>query len=325
MKHKGKLLTWATLGMLLAHAAAQAASGQAEANIALQAGQADKALAMLRDLPPGQSGSAEAHNLRCRVLFTLEQWNDAVNECEQAVSMDPKSSDYHMWLGRSLGEKADNSSFVLAYGLARRALAEFQRAVQIDPRNAEALADLGEFYDSAPGVVGGGTDKAESVAKELDRVDPARAHELRASIAMSNHDYATTEREFKEAIAQSKHPAFQWMRLGSFYRQTKQWQAMDNAVRAGYNAAEKDSTAAVALFNGASVLIKANRDANLAKKLLQAYLASPSQTEEAPAFVAHVWLARLLAQSGDKQEAQRERQAALSLANNYRPAQNLRF
>lgn len=316
---------WAAMGVLLAHAAAQTASGQAEANIALQAGQADKALAMLRALPPGEAGSAEAHNLRCRVLFTLEQWDEAVNECQQAVNMDPNNSDYHMWLGRALGEKADKASFVSAYSLAKRALAEFQRAVQIDPRNAEALADLGEFYDSAPGVVGGGTDKAESVARELDRVDPARAHELRAAIAMSNHDYATTEREFKEAIALSKHPAFQWMRLGSFYRQTKQWQAMDNAVRAGYAAAERDETAAVALFNGASVLIKANRDPELAKKLLQAYLASPAQTEEAPAFVAHVWLARLLAQSGDKQDAQRERQAALSLANSYKPAQNLRF
>lgn len=325
MKHRGKLLAGAALSMLLVHAAAQAGSGQAEANIALQTGQADKALEMLRALPPSEAGTAEAHNLRCRVLFTLEQWDDAVNECQQAVSMDPNNSDYHMWLGRSLGEKADKASFVSAYSLAKRALAEFQRAVQIDPRNAEALADLGEFYDSAPGVVGGGTDKAESVARELDRVDPARAHELRAAIAMSNHDYAATEREFKEAIAASKHPAFQWMRLGSFYRQTKQWQAMDNAVRAGYAAAERDRTAAVALFNGASVLIKANRDPELAKKLLQAYLASPSQTEEAPAFVAHVWLARLLAQSGDKQDAQRERQAALSLANSYRPAQNLKF
>jgi tetratricopeptide (TPR) repeat protein len=239
--------------------------------------------------------------------------------------MDPNNSDFHMWLGRALGEKADKASFVSAYSLAKRALAEFQNAVQLNPRNAEALADLGEFYDLAPGVVGGGTDKAQSVATELERVDPARAHELLASIAMSNHDYAGTEREFKEAVAVSKHPAFQWMRLASFYRQTKQWPQMDSAVRAGYAAAQKDRTSAVALFNGASVLIEANRDLEMAKKLLQAYLASPGQTEEAPAFVAHVWLARLLAQSGDISGAQRERQEALSLANSYKPAQNLKF
>lgn len=320
------LLSGAALGaMLLVHASAQAADLQSEANLALQAGQADKALSMLQSLPPTEANSAEAHNLRCRVLFTLEKWNAAVNECQQAVNLQPNNSDYHMWLGRALGESADKASFLSAYGLAKRALAELQRAVQIDPGNAEALADLGEFYDSAPGIVGGGDDKAESVAKQLDRVDPARAHELRAGIAMSNHDYATAEREFKESIALSKDPAFQWMRLASFYRKTKQWAPMDNAVRAGFNAAERNKHSAVALFNGASVLIEANRDLELAKRLLEEYLASPVQTEEAPTFVAHVWLAQLLAKSGDKSGAQRERQAALALANTYKPAQNLRF
>lgn len=302
-----------------------ASAGQAEANTALQAGQADKALAALRALPPDQANSAEAHNLRCRVNFTLEDWDGAANECQQAVDMDPNNSDYHMWLGRALGEKADSASFLTAYNLAKRARAELERAVQLNPRNAEALADLGEFYNSAPSIVGGGTNKAQSVAQELDRVDPARAHELRAAIAKDARDYGTTEREFKAAIAASKHPAFQWMRLASFYRQTKQWGPMESAVQSGFVAAQHDSTAAVALFNGASVLIKANRNPQLAAKMLEAYLGSPRQTEEAPAFVAHVWLAKLLAQAGNKQGAQRERQAALNLAQNYKPAQNLRF
>ncbi|MFP5235917.1 MAG: tetratricopeptide repeat protein [Acidobacteriota bacterium] len=326
MRDWTKLLSAAALGAaILLQAPAQAANLQSEANVALQAGQADKALAMLRSLPPGEANSAQAHNLRCRVLFTLEQWNAAANECQQAVNMEPNNSDYHMWLGRALGESADKASFLSAYGLAKRAVAELQRATQLDPHNAEALADLGEFYNSAPGIVGGGEDKAESVAKELDRVDPARAHELRAGIAMSNHDYGTAEREFKESIALSKDPAFQWMRLASFYRKTKQWALMDNAVRAGFNAAERNKHSAVALFNGASVLIEANRDLDLARRMLEAYLASPVQTEEAPTFVAHVWLARLLAKSGDRSGAQQQRQAALALANSYKPAQNLKF
>jgi hypothetical protein len=81
----------------------------------------------------------------------------------------------------------------------------------------------------------------------------------------------------------------------------------------------------VALFNGASVLMRSNRKPALAIKMLEAYLASSGQTEEAPAFVAHIWLARLRAQSGDKAAAQRERQAALDLANGYKPAQDLKF
>jgi hypothetical protein len=48
-------------------------------------------------------------------------------------------------------------------------------------------------------------------------------------------------------------------------------------------------------------------------------------TEEAPAFVAHTRLARLKAQLGDKAGASRERSAALALAHDYKPAQELKF
>lgn len=299
--------------------------GMAAVNAALQAGQADRALALLKSLPQPAANSAEAHNLRCRVLFTLEQFEAAKNECEQAVALDAQNSNYHLWFGRTLGEVADRASFVSAYGLAKRARSEFEQAAQLNPHNAEALADLGEFYSSAPGVVGGGTDKAANVAAQLDRVDPARAHELRAAIARENRDMGAAERELKAAVAASAHPSFQWMRLASFYRKSKRYAEMESAVQSGWTAAQRDAHAAVALFNGASVLIKSNRNPTLAIKLLEAYLASPAATEEAPAFTARVWLARLRAQTGDAEGARRERAEALALAQDYKPAQDLKL
>lgn len=299
--------------------------GLAEADAALQAGEADKALALLRSLPEPAGNSAEAHNLRCRVLFALEQYEGANRECEQAVNLDPQNSSYHLWFGRTLGEVADRANFLSAYNLAKRARSEFEQAVQLDPRNGEALADLGEFYSSAPGVVGGGTGKAAGVAAQLDHVDPARAHELRSAIARENKDTAAAEREMKAAIAASAHPAFQWMRLASFYRKSKRWQDMEDAVQSGWAAAQRDPHAGVALFNGASVLIKANRDPALAIRLLETYLASPRATEEAPKFTARVWLARLRGQTGDTEGARRERAEALALAQEYKPAQDLKW
>lgn len=294
-------------------------------NAALQLGEADKALTLLRSLPAVEASSAEANNLSCRVLFTLEQWDAAAAACEQAVNLDQQNSSYHMWLGRALGERAENASFVSAYNLAKRARSEFEQAIQLNPRNAEALADLGEFYNSAPGVVGGGTSKAESVAAELDRVDPVRAHELRGFIAEDRKDYGTAEREFKIALGASKHPAFQWVKLASFYRRVKRWDAMDAAIRSGAVAAERDRTAGVALFNGASALIKANRDPQEAIQLLEAYLNAPTKTEEAPVFVAYVWLARLKTKTGDLDGARHDRATALALASGYKPALDLKI
>jgi predicted Zn-dependent protease len=301
------------------------ANGLAQVNAALQAGEADHALDLLKSLPEPVNNSSEAHNLRCRVLYSLEQFEAATTECQQAVNLDPLNSMYHLWLGRAVGEAADHANFMSAYALAKRARVEFEQAVQLDPRNGEALADLGEFYSSAPGVVGGGTDKAAGVASQLDRLDPTRAHELRGAIARESNDMATAERELKAAVAASPHPAFQWMRLASFYRKAKRYADMDSAVESGSTAAQRDPHASVALFNGASVLIKSNRNPALAIKLLETYLAAPTATEEAPAFTARVWLARLKAQTGDTEGARRERAQALALAQGYKPARDLKL
>ena len=294
-------------------------------NTALQQGEADSALSQLAALPADEGASAEAHNLRCRVYFTLENFDGAVKECEQAVQLEGQNSDYHMWLGRALGEKASRTSFVSAYGLAKRTRGEFEQATKLDPRNAEALADLGEFYSSAPGVVGGGMDKAQGVAVQLDKVDPARAHELRARMAEGNKDYATAEHEFHAAIGASAQPAFQWMTLASYLRRQQRWTELDTAVQKGWSLAQQEKHAAVAMYNGASMLIRANRNLPLAAKMLDAYLASPMKTEEAPAFVAHVQRARIAAKLGDTATAKRERDAALALASEYKPAQDLKF
>ena len=293
----------------------------AAANAALQAGDADRVMTMLDSLP----ASAEVLGLKCRVQFVLEHWDAAVEVCQQAVNLDQQNSDDHLWLGRALGEKADRASFMSAYSLAKHLRDEFETAVRLNPRNAEAMADLGEFYASAPSVVGGGTEKAEALLPQLDQVDPVRGQELRARIADEKKDYESGERYFKSAIAMSQHPALQWMTLASFYRRRQRWDDLDSAIQSGLKAAQRDRHSGLALFNGSDALIKAKRNPALAEKMLEDYLASSNLTEEAPAFVAHTRLARLKAQLGDKAGASRERSAALALAHDYKPAQELKF
>jgi tetratricopeptide (TPR) repeat protein len=316
------------LGLVVAMTLSMPAQSQgkqlAQANAALQAGEADKALTLLEPLAqPG--GEAEAYNLRCRVEYTLEQWDRATSDCEQAVKLDGQSSDDHMWLARALGEKARRASFLNAYSLAKRVRAEFEEAVRLNSRNARALADLGEYYYSAPGVVGGGINKSETVAAELDRIDPARADELRGRIAEQRKDYGTAEREYKQAITASAHPAYQWMALASFYRERQRWTEMESALRSGESAAQRDKQAGVALYNGASLLRDTGRDPARAVRMLEEYLAGSAKTEEGPAFVAHVWLAQLKESLGDAAAASRERAAALALAQEYMPAHDLKY
>jgi len=295
-----------------------------QADDALQAGEADKALALLTPLPTSGQGAAEAQNLLCRVRFTLQQWDAAVKACALAVRLDANNSNDHMWLGRALGEKADRASFLSAYSLGKRVRSEFEQAVQLDPNNAAALSDLGSFYKDAPGIVGGGLDKAEAIAARLDKVNQARAFELRGRIASSRKDYVTAERDFKQAIAVSSHPAEQWTILASFYRGRQRWSDMEAAIHSCVNAAARDKHPGVALYDGAGVLIEAGRDPALAAKMLEDYLAGSSKSDEGPAFVARVRLGRLKQQLGDAPGAQREFAAAAVMAHDYNPAQDLR-
>jgi predicted Zn-dependent protease len=327
LRRLGKAARGVALGLLTLIAVASG-SGQGakekqtldQANQALQAGEADKALDLLNSLPQGGMWLAEAQNLACRVHFTLQQWDAAVRECQQAVRLDGQNSSYHMWLGRALGEKASRASFLSAFSLGKQVRTEFEAAARLNSHNAAALTDLGEFYREAPGIVGGGLDKAAGIAAQLDRIDPARAHQLRARIAEERKDYGTAEREFKAAIATAAHPAMYWTSLASFYRRRQRWPELEWAIRNCVSAAERDKHAAVALYDGAGVLIESNRDPALAAKMLGDYLASSSKTEEAPAFEAHLRLARLKKQLGDTAGAQRELASALALAHNYKPA-----
>jgi tetratricopeptide (TPR) repeat protein len=308
---------------LAASACAQGSREQfAQANAALQAGEADKALLLLNPLT--QTGAADAYNLRCRVFYTLEQWDRAVGDCEQAVKLDRENSEYHLWLGRAYGEKASRASFMSAYALAKRTRSAFEEAVRLNPRNSQALADLGEFYADAPSVVGGGAQKAEGVAAQLDKLYPVRAHELRGRIAEQRKDLDGAEQEYKLSVSTSSHPALQWMTLASFYRRHERWTEMESAVRSGETAAqhEHDKQSGEALYNGALLLRSSNRDPMRAARMLEEYLASSAKTEEAPAFVAHLSLARLKEQLGDQATANRERAAALAMAHEYKPAED---
>jgi Flp pilus assembly protein TadD len=288
----------------------------------LNFGRADQALERIDSILSQDASDAEAHHLRCRVLYQEQRWDEAIGACRRAVAIDPGNSEYHMWLGRALGEKADRASFIQAYKLARQVRGEFETAVRLDPRNAEALADLGEFDVDAPAIVGGGITKAEDVATQLEAVSPVDAHQLRSHIAEQKKDYALAEEELKAAIAVSPAPAREWMDLASFYRRRERLDDMVAAIHTGaaLDRHPHDAASSAALVDGASLLTRTGREPETAVELLREYLASPAPSEEAPAFAVRAQLARLLLQQGDPEAAEREIAMVHVLASGYRDA-----
>lgn len=297
-------------------AATLASASQSPVDL-LANGRVDDAIVSLNHRLQQDPDDAEAYHLLCRAHFDFQDWNSAVSACERAVSLDPKSSRDHLWLGRAYGEKADSSSFFTAVGLAKKARGEFEAAVQIDPSNAEARSDLAEFYLEAPGIVGGGRDKAAEQAEALNALNSSKAHWIKGRIAEKNKDKTAAESEYRAAIAASHGRGIDWLNLAFFYKRTHRLDEMEHALRQAVAAPPEQPEV---IMEAGETLVRANRNLPLAMEWLHQYLSGP-MVELAPAFKAYYWLGQAQEKQADPSAAMRSYRTALALATHYSRAQ----
>jgi tetratricopeptide (TPR) repeat protein len=298
----------------LAHAANRSPTiGSAEM---LSAGRVDDAIESLQRQIQQSGASARTYNLLCRAYYMLGDWDRGIHACEQASKLDPQAGLYQLWLGRAYGEKADRVSMFSAARLAKKVRESFERAVDLDPANWKARADLAEFYVEAPGMMGGGKEKALKEAAAIGPLNPAIAHWVVAQVAEKDRNSAAAEAEYRAAIAASNSGARAWDDLAAFFKKSNRLEEMEQAV-GHLETARLDEPDA--LMDGAQMLLETGRNFPLAERLLRRYLSSPD--EEGPAFKAHDMLGQLLEKQGNRQEAAQQYRAALELAHSYAPAQ----
>jgi len=283
----------------------------------LATGHVDEAMPLLEQQVRQAPNDAAGYNLLCRAYFVMEDWDRGISNCERARDLDSQNSHYHLWLGRIYGEKADRVSFLSAAGLAKKVRTSFERAVELAPNDWEARADLGEFYLEAPGIVGGGKDKARDQANALMPIKPGKAYWLLGRIAEKSKNMAEAERQFRAGIAATNSGVRAWVELAIFFRHANRLDEMEKALREAENAPTDDH---LALMDGASLLVRTGRDPALGIRLLRRYF-SVGTVEEGPAFKAHEHWGQLLERQGDHRGAAQEYHAALALFHNYRRAE----
>lgn len=284
----------------------------------LAAGRIDEAIADLNSRLSKAPSDAESSNLLCRAYFALGDWDRAEPHCRKATTLDPDNSRFHLWLGRVDGEKADRANFLSAAGLAGKVRGEFERAVQLDPKDVDARLDLAEFYLAAPGIVGGGEQKARQQAQAIGAINPAREHWVYARIAEQRKDDAVTaEREYHQYIDLSHGDTEAWLNLALFLRRQKRFDEMEQAI---VKLSQAPMTKPDVLVEAAQILYGAGRNSSLAVEMVRRYLAS-GPVEAAPAFQARYLLGMLLEKQGDKDGAAREYRASLALVHNFSAAQ----
>ena len=110
---------------------------------------------------------------QAQASFDAAQYQAALAKIEQAVALAPDNSSYHHLLGKCYGRLAEQSNPLTAFSLAKKTRKALERAVELDRNNINALKDLMQYYQQAPGFLGGSKKKADKIQEILEANDIA--------------------------------------------------------------------------------------------------------------------------------------------------------
>ncbi len=282
-----------------------------EAASAFAAGEYGRAIEILNRAAISAPRDAAIEHLLARCYYEDEQFDRAIPHAEKAVSLNPQNSQYHELLGRLFGEKADRSGWFSALSLAKKARREFETAVQLNGRNFPAMQALIEFDCSAPGIAGGGEDKARPEVERLGTLEPAEGHYAAGNCRRQKKDNATADVEFRKALALHPKSADLIYDIGDHYMKHNQPDGLYLVLEEGERAAPADLRAG--FYRAAAFAMQKKNDEG-ASKLLREYLArAPKRNNYPSRAIVHYWLGRIEENQNNVPSARREYKEALNL------------
>jgi tetratricopeptide (TPR) repeat protein len=188
--------------------------------------------------------------------------------------------------------------------------ATWERALTIDPNDTNVRFALLQFYLQAPGIAGGGQDKAEAQAKAIQQIDPVRGEIAWGQILRAGQKLAEAEQRYRKAADLDAGGLRGPVALASFLVSQRRWAEARGVFEARLARNTDDRFAAYQLGR----LIQ-SEGADLAKALpfFDQYLAGPA-VPDGPSH-ADAWFRKgeVLDALGRKAEAKAAFEAALKL------------
>jgi Flp pilus assembly protein TadD len=233
----------------------------------------------LEVLLPLSGKDADAYQLIGQSHFMLADYRKATDAFEKALALEPRKSELHHWMGRTWGRRAETSSILTAPGYASKARQSFERAVQVDPANQEAVNDLFQYYLEAPGFLGGGIHKAEALARHIASLDEAEGHYAQAQLDEKRKQYKRAEAHLRRAAELAPKQAGRVLDLARYLANRGRVPESD-AMFTEASKIAPDSPRV--LFARAEVYILQRRNLADARRLLELYLKSALTPEDPP-------------------------------------------
>ncbi|MEJ2111333.1 MAG: tetratricopeptide repeat protein [Acidobacteriota bacterium] len=265
-----------------------------------------KSIALLS--PDNPDVSAEKLLWLGKTYLKIREWDKAVQFMEKAVKLEPSNALYHLWLGRAYGSRAENRFF--GFNDARRLLKEFKKAEELAPDDIDIRFDLLEFYAQAPGIVGGGKDKAWEEAEAIAKLDPAIGHTARATIYEREEKWDLAREEYVSAVQKFPDNANVHKDFAQYLLNRKEF---EEAFESAAKALKLDPKSKQALYITAVSRIQLGKDLEEAVKSLETMASGPLKDEDPARENIYCWQGIAYHLDGEEEKAKLALKKALEM------------
>ena len=296
---------------------------------------------------------AETLYLLSNIKQAFGKTDEALQYAERAVKADPNRAKYHLQLADVLSDQAGKASFFKKISLAGRIKSELETAIKLEPKNTDCLMGMMLYYEEAPGIAGGGKDKAQQMAEEIGRIDASKGYLAQARLASDNKEKDKLEGLYLNAVKADPTSVEALMALASFYASDAQ-KKYDEAEKYARQALELDRTRTPAysisaeasalkqdwtklediltaaeqanhddlnpFYQAGRVLLQSNEELSRAESYLRKYLSQDPEGLTPSLSAAHWRLGLILGKEGRKNDAIKELEESLRLQPDFENA-----
>ena len=268
-------------------------------------------LAMLATLAAVSAGAQAPQIEQARAALGRGDTDAAVAIMEKAVAQYPQSAETHYYLGNAYGGAAQAGGMFGGVKYGPMAMAEYEKAVALNPKYVEARLSLVQFYAYAPGMMGGSMDKALEQAKEIKAVDPVVGHRAYAFIYTQQKTPDLGKKEYLDAIHEQPGSAKAHSYFGQYLVSVEKNYA--DAIGEFETALKAEPTYMAAYYHLGRTAALGNTNLARGEQSLRKYLGYTPKENEPTLANAHYYLGAIYENQGKKAEAKRSFEAALKL------------
>lgn len=236
----------------------------------------ERSLKVLQSIP---TKDGAVYELMGRDYFMQSDYKRSTEMFERAAALEPANADYALWLGRAWGRRAETSGPFTAPVYASRARQYFEKSVQLNPMNLEAQSDLLEYYMDAPGFLGGGLDKAQTVTARITQISPVEGEFAQARLAEKRKESRSAEAHLRRAVELAPQQVGKIMALAHFLMKQGRFQEADQGFEHAEMVAPNNPGV---VFGRASAYIEAHHNVEVARELLKRYMSMDLKPDDPP-------------------------------------------